>query len=610
MPRRASWTALAGLRRRLVRPLLAEWAAEQLLLTRAATEAAEERVQHSERRFRSLIQNSSDSVTLLGPDGVILYQSAGGRAVLGMQEGDLIGQTFVPLTHPEDAALSRAQFIKVLRGGPGAKVNLETRLRHVDGSWRQLETVLTNLLDDPDIGAIVSNSRDVTERRALEDELHYQAFHDHLTGLANRALFLDRVTHALDRADRLSQPVAVMFVDIDDFKVVNDSLGHHLGDAVLIAVAERLQKATRPGDTVARLGGDEFALLLESGQMPQAAELVASRIAAMLLEPIWVGTGDVSVRASIGIALGQPPRDGADGLLRDADLAMYLAKRNGKGRFEMFRPSMHEEAVRRLETAAELRRGIETIQLEIFYQPIIDVVTATPVGAEALVRWHHPTRGMVNPSEFIPVAESTGLIVPLGRWALFEACRQAQSWRVSGHIDDSFYITVNLSVRQLQDPNLIDDVATALGDSGLSASALVLEVTESIIMDDLDIALARLLALKDLGLRLAVDDFGTGYSSLSYLRDFPVDMVKIDKSFVDRITIDAEGRALVRCLIDLSTALGLTTIAEGVEHSDQLNLLRALGCHSIQGFLFARPMPSQEFAASLTERQERPSITS
>jgi diguanylate cyclase (GGDEF)-like protein/PAS domain S-box-containing protein len=563
-------------------------------------EAAEDQLQRNERKFRSLVQNSSDAVTLLGPDGVVLYQSAGGRAVLGLEVGGLIGQTFVPLTHPDDAALSRGEFIKVLHGGPGARVHFESRLRHADGSWRILETILTNLLSDPDVGAIVSNSRDVTDRRALEDQLSHQAFHDPLTGLANRALFLDRVAHALDRADRHAGPVAVMFVDIDDFKMVNDSLGHHLGDGVLIAVAERLKASTRTGDTVARLGGDEFALLLDSGEMPAAAEVVASRIAVSLTTPIRIGTEDISVRASIGIALGQPPADEPDGLLRDADLAMYLAKRNGKGRFEMFHPAMHEEAVRRLETAADLRRGIEGSHLEVFYQPIVGVRTGTTIGAEALVRWHHPTRGLVTPNDFIPVAESTGLIVPLGKWVLAESCRQTQTWLESGLIDHDFYVSVNLSARQLQDPALLDDVGSAIRGSGLRAGAVVLEVTESILMDDLDSALFNLRALKDLGLRLAIDDFGTGYSSLSYLRDFPMDIVKIDKSFIDRITLDREGAAMVRGVIDLGSALGLTTVAEGVENHDQLALLHELGCDSVQGYLFAEPMPSEEFAGTLT----------
>jgi diguanylate cyclase (GGDEF)-like protein len=394
-----------------------------------------------------------------------------------------------------------------------------------------------------------------------------------------------------------------MFVDIDDFKVVNDSLGHHLGDGVLIAVAERLKAAIRPGDTVARLGGDEFALLLESGEMPEAAEVVACRIATDLVEPVRIGAEDISVRASIGIALGQSPVDEPDGLLRDADLAMYLAKRNGKGRFELFHPGMHEEAVHRLETSAELRRGIEDRQLEVFYQPIIDVRTTDTIGAEALVRWHHPTRGLVSPAEFIPIAESTGLIVPLGKWVLTEACRQAESWRSSGITDERFHISVNLSARQLQDPAILDDVAAAIRNSGLPPAFVVLEVTESVIMDDLPTALSRLYALKDLGLRLAVDDFGAGYSSLSYLRNFPIDIVKIDKSFVDRITLDPEGAAMVRGVIDLSSALGLTTIAESVENPDQLALLHELGCDSVQGYMFAKPMPSEEFADTFTKQR-------
>jgi diguanylate cyclase (GGDEF)-like protein/PAS domain S-box-containing protein len=575
---------------------------DQMGLVLVSIEAAEDRLQRSERKFRSLVQHSSDTVTLLGPDGVVSYQSVNGRTMLGYEIGELLGKTFVWLTHPDDAAFSRAKFIEVVRGGSGTRVEYECRFLHVDGGWRQVESIMTNLLDDPDVRAIVSNSRDVTERRALEQELSHQAFHDSLTGLANRALFLDRVAHALDRAERQSVPVAVMFVDIDDFKVVNDSLGHHFGDEVLVAVAELLKAAIRPGDTVARLGGDEFALLLDTGDMPEAAELVARRIAACLHAPIRTGREDISIRASIGIALGLPTIDGPDGLLRDADLAMYMAKRNGKGRFEMFHPAMHEEAVLRLETAADLRRGLEESHFEVCYQPIIDLCSGSTIGAEALVRWHHPTRGLVSPADFISVAESTGLIVQLGTWVLTESCNQVQSWRQSGDVDDSFYISVNLSARQLQDPGLIEDVARSIHASGLAAPSVVLEVTESMIIDDLDSTLSRLQALKDLGLRLAVDDFGTGYSSLSYLRNFPMDIVKIDKSFVDRISLDPAGTALVRGVIDLSIALGLKTIAEGVEGHDQLSILQELGCDGAQGFLFAAPMPSGDFANFLTGR--------
>jgi diguanylate cyclase (GGDEF)-like protein/PAS domain S-box-containing protein len=572
----------------------------QLGLVIERVEATDEALARAERRFRSLTQNSSDAVTLHGPDGMVLYMSASGRSLLGREAESLLGDTFEALTHPDDSVHSREQFVKVVLGGPGTRVRYECRFLHADGSWRQVETTMTNLLSDPAVAAIVSNSRDITDRRELEAQLSHQAFHDSLTGLANRALFLDRVTHALDRADRASDPVAVMFIDIDDFKMVNDSLGHHLGDGVLVTVAERLKAATRPGDTVARLGGDEFAVLLESGEMPATAEAIAGRIAAALTLPIRIGAEDVTARASIGVALGQPPDGKPDALLRDADLAMYLAKRNGKNRFEMFHPTMHEDAVRRLETAADLRRGIEGRQLEVFYQPIIDVDTSVAFGVEALVRWHHPTRGLVTPAEFIPVAESTGMIVPLGRWVLAEACRQAQAWRAAGITKDAFYVSVNLSARQLQDPGLTGDVAAAIRDSGLPPERVVLEVTETIVMDDLETALARLVELKGLGLRLAIDDFGTGYSSLRYLRDLPVDVVKIDKSFVDRITLDPEGAAMVRGVIDLSSALGLTTIAEGVEHDDQLELLRQLGCDRVQGFLFAKPMPGEELATFLS----------
>lgn len=555
----------------------------------------------TERKFHSMVQHSSDLITLVDTDRRIVYQSPAAANVLGRSPGSLIGQLLSDFIHPDDLMAAQVQLAKVLGGGLGTSASFECRLGDSEGRWLTVDVAATNLIDDPDVGAIVLNSRNVTDRRALEDELKRQAFHDTLTGLANRALFLDRLSHAMDRGDRKVDPVAVLFLDIDDFKTVNDSLGHPAGDRLLVAVAGRLKAATRPGDTVARFGGDEFAVLVESGTMPQAAEEVARRIAAALTPTFRVQDNEVAVRASIGIALGQRPQENPDDLLRDADLAMYLAKHNGKGRFEMYRSDMHTEAIARLETAADLRAGLEADQFEVFYQPIVNTRTRRLAGAEALVRWRHPSRGVVPPTEFISIAEVTGLIVPLGIRVLRDATRQAQAWREAGLVDEHFYVSVNLSGRQLQDPGLLDDVSMALSDSGLPPGALVLEVTESTLVENLDVTLPRLQALKGLGLRLAVDDFGTGYSSLSYLADLPVSVVKIDKSFIDRITRDTEGAALVRGVIDLSRALGLTCTAEGVERDSQLAVLDELGCDSVQGYLFARPTPATETAYAFTQ---------
>jgi diguanylate cyclase (GGDEF)-like protein/PAS domain S-box-containing protein len=564
--------------------------AAQLVLALGRVELA--RVVHAarnERKFQALVQYSSDFITLLGVDQRIVYQSPAVGVILGRSPNEFLGRPLRDLVHPDDLSTAQAQFTKVLAGGLGTTSTFEYRVAHADGQWRTVDAVITNLFDEPDVGAVVLNGRDVTERRRLEQELTHQAFHDTLTGLANRSLFHDRVSHAMDRSDRGTDPVAVLFLDLDDFKGVNDSFGHPVGDELLIAVAERIRSAIRPGDTVARFGGDEFAVLVESGTMPEAAQMVATRITEALSPTFRVLTNDVAVRASIGIAVGQRPQETPDDLLRDADLAMYLAKRNGKGRFEMYRPDMHTDALRRLETAVGIREGLESNQFEVYYQPIVSAHTGRLIAAEALVRWNHPSRGVLTPIEFIPVAESTGLIVPLGRQVLWAATRQAQEWREGGTVGEDFYVSVNLSAYQLQEPDLVEDVSRALDDSGLPAEALVLEVTESALIENLDVILPRLVALRSLGVRLAVDDFGTGYSSLSYLADLPVNFVKIDKSFIDRITQGTEGSAMVRGVIDLSRALGFTCIAEGVERENQRTILDELGCDNAQGYLFGRP---------------------
>ncbi len=564
--------------------------AAQLILALGRVELA--RVVHQdriERRFKAMVKYSSDLTTLFGPDLRVVYQSPAASAVLGRPPNEFLGKSLADLVHPDDVSTAQAQLIKVLTGGLGTTSVFEYRVANSDGQWRIIEAVITNLIDEPDLGAIVLNGRDVTQRHALEQELSHQAFHDTLTGLANRSLFLDRLSHAMDRNDRGADPVAVLFLDLDDFKSVNDSFGHPVGDQLLVAVAERIRSATRPGDTVARFGGDEFAVLIESGTMPEAAQLVAEHITEAMTPTFRVLDNDVAMRASIGIALGQRPQETPDDLLRDADLAMYLAKRNGKGRFEMYRPNMHADAVRRLETTVGIREGLESNQFEVFYQPIVGAHTGRLIGAEALARWNHPDRGLLTPVEFIPVAEATGLIVPLGRQVLWAATRMTQEWRNSGVVDDDFYVSVNLSAYQLQEPDLVEDISRALRESGLPPEALVLEVTESALIENLNLALPRLHALRSVGVRLAFDDFGTGYSSLSYLADLPVNFIKIDKSFIDRITPDGEGTAMVHGVIDLSRALGLTCIAEGVESEYQRSVLDELGCDNAQGYLFARP---------------------
>jgi diguanylate cyclase (GGDEF)-like protein len=374
---------------------------------------------------------------------------------------------------------------------------------------------------------------------------------------------------------------------------VNDSLSHAAGDDLLIAVAARLTNAMPFGLTIARLGGDEFAVLLESGSLADDLGFAALRIQAALLAPLQRGTDQLPMHASIGMALGYAHTHTPDDILREADLAMYVAKRNGKNRFEFYDATMHDEARSRLGLLAELRSAIAENELVVYYQPIAEVQSGRIVGVEALVRWQHPHRGLLMPCDFIPIAETSGLVVPLGRWVLAEACKRTQQWRNAGVVDHDFYVSVNLSARHLQDQNMLRDVGSALAASGLDAANLVLEVTETGLIEDLNPAGSTLGMLKRLGLRIAVDDFGTGYSSLSYLSSFPIDIIKIDKSFVDQLTVTVEGKRMVRAVIDLARTLGMTAIAEGIERDDQADALRTLGCPLAQGFLFGRPVSAE-----------------
>jgi diguanylate cyclase (GGDEF)-like protein/PAS domain S-box-containing protein len=554
----------------------------------------------NEARFRSLVQHSSDVIAVVDPadGGTIRYVSPSVTRVLGYSIGALDGRPLVSLLHPEDAPRAERMLADaVMRSGVTSPT--EWRIRHQDGRWMFVEAVGTNLVHEPTVRGVVVNTRDITERKSLEAQLVHQAFHDPLTGLANRALFLDRVTHALEVTARYGrQPVAVLFLDLDNFKTINDSFGHIPADQLLAVVARRLVDAVRTSDTVARLGGDEFAILLEDPGATMPPNMAAERITASLSAPFLVEGKEVFVTASIGIAIANQDFSPAD-LLRNADTAMYQAKARGKARYEVFEARMHAETLARLELENELRRALERHELSLRYQPIVSLRDGTITGMEALVRWEHPRRGTLLPAEFIALAEDTGLIVPIGEWVLSEACRQAKEWQDRYGPAVPFTMTVNVSGHQLQNAGMAAAVQAALVDSALDPATLVLEITESVLMQQTDTLLTHLRALKALRVRLAIDDFGTGYSSLSYLKRFPIDILKIAKPFVDDVGSGLTDSALARAIIGLGDTLKLQTIAEGIELPTQLAELRALGCELGQGYYFARPLSPDAIEALL-----------
>jgi diguanylate cyclase (GGDEF)-like protein/PAS domain S-box-containing protein len=557
----------------------------------------------SEQRFQALVQHSSEVVILVDPNSNVEYVSESMTRVFGYSEAHLLGRPLTAILDPE--AQSRlVQALANVAQRPYGVLELELAVRHHAGQNCTAQVTITNLLDNPSVGGLVLNTRDISERRQLEDQLSHQAFHDSLTALANRALFKDRVDHALLRTKRHSPSVAVLFLDLDGFKEVNDSLGHAAGDRLLIQVGQRLLACVRPSDTVARFGGDEFAVLIEDASDDTELDTVATRILDSLRQPFLVNDRELHVRGSMGIARMDHDVDSADQLLRNADLAMYRAKAATQGGFERYDPGMHTELVARVQLEADLRRALEAEELFLHYQPTFDLGSGQITGAEALCRWNHPTRGLVPPTEFIPLAEASGLIRPLGAWVLREACQQAAAWQLAHpDRDKPLALNVNLSGRQLQHTQVVQDVANALRDSGLPAESLVLEMTESVLLDDSETVLDILGQLKALGIRLAIDDFGTGYSSLSYLHRFPVDILKIDRSFVERLSHASDNAELAWTVVRLGQSLQLQTVAEGVEDSTQFLTLRRMGCDIGQGYYFGRPMEGDALDRLLDEEQ-------
>ena len=544
----------------------------------------------SEQRFRALVQQSSESVAVVEPDSTIRYQSESIERIFGYPAALVVGKRLVDIAGHRASPRIAAGIESVL-GVPYASTTIEVVFQHhTQGLVRQAEMTITNLMDDASVNGIVLNTRDVSDAKELQEQLVHEAYHDGLTELASRALFRERLEQALEGCRR-TDDVAILFLDLDGFKEVNDSLGHAAGDQLLRQVAGRLRESVRDGDTVARFGGDEFAVLVESIVARAEAETVARRIVAAVGAPFVIDGRELHVGASIGLASAGDAGD-IEQLLRNADLAMYKAKSGGGGGFATYDPQMHNALVQRLELEADLRVALERNELVLHYQPTVALHTGEIIGFEALVRWRHPTRGVVSPFDFIGIAESTGLIVPLGRWVLAEACRQAVAWGAGA--GRRLKMAVNVSVRQFEHCDLAEMVADVIAETGMQVDQLCLEMTESVLLTDTDENLAQLLRLKELGVTLAMDDFGTGYSSLAYLRRFPMDTLKIDRSFVDRLGGDSEDVALVRTIVRLGQSLGMATVAEGIEDAVQLAALHDMGCDYAQGYYLSRPVPAPE----------------
>jgi diguanylate cyclase (GGDEF)-like protein/PAS domain S-box-containing protein len=548
---------------------------------RAATDAA----QRSERRFRTLVQRASDLTAVTDGSGTVTYVSPAVESILGYPPEEFVERSLHARVHEDDLPVLLAAIDRLQRD-PSGTATVDFRIGTRDGRWRNIEAVGRNLVEDATIGGIVWNGRDVTDRRLLQDELTFQAYHDVLTGLPNRALMLTRIDEALAAAAE-PDSVAVLLIDLDGFKDVNDTLGHQAGDRLLCQVATRLTASLRGPDMAARLGGDEFAIIFDDCPAQPILDITA-RILSAIREPVDIDGRSICVGASIGIAVGGPDATSTD-LLRDADTAMYAAKAAGKNRVELFQPEMRETTAVRSALEQDLVRAVDRGQIQLSYQPIVDLATGTVLAVEALARWRHPDRGLIRPGVFIPIAEQTGHIVELGRHILVEACSATARWRRTLRHHADLGVTVNVSGRQVLAGNLATHVRHALAASGLPAAALVLELTETVFLEDSEAVRTQFAELRALGVHVAVDDFGSGYSSVGSLLHFSADILKIDRS-----CLAFDDGSLIRAVSGLGQALGLQVVVEGVETAEQLRRARSAGCHAAQGHLFARPADEEQ----------------
>jgi diguanylate cyclase (GGDEF)-like protein/PAS domain S-box-containing protein len=560
----------------------------------------------AERYYRALVQHSSDSIIVVDADQRIRHASDSVVDVLGRSAERLTGVSLDTLSagtgrSPSEALVESAEW-------PDQPTRVQWPFTDDAGRTRHLEATITNMLADPDVGAFVLNTRDVTDRVALEDQLRHQAFHDPLTGLPNRALLSDRAAQAFGRAIRTQHLIGAVVVDLDGFKWVNDTQGHVAADKLLCAVGQRLEEKLRPGDTISRVGGDEFVALIESVTSIDDAREIAQRLCESIRPAFTIDGHEIAITASAGVAVATAAEKDFGRLVADADHAMYAVKAAGKNASELFDPSMHYQARDRIQLRYELERSIEAEDFSLLYQPIYVATDERLVGFEALVRWNHPERGLLAPDSFIPLAEECGLIVPLGRWVLNEAVQRASEWNRDRPRADALTIAINVSPIQLISPGFIADARQAIDACDIDPALVVLEITEAALVEDSEATIAALHALKQLGVRIAIDDFGTGYASLSYLERMPVDMLKVDRCFITATDDNARARELLKAIHDIGDTLSLQTLAEGVETRGQLDIVNDLGFELAQGFLLARPLAAEQaqaLAASPTSVEVR-----